>query len=333
MKKVAIIGRPNVGKSALFNRICQKRISIVDEAEGVTRDRIYGKCDVFGRVFEMIDTGGIDPKSGLPFNEEVLEQAELAIEEADSLIMVIDGRVGITTLDEEIAKRLLRHEKPLVLAVNKIDTFLPEAEKYPFYSLGIEKVIAVSALQGNQIAELLEAATASLAEGALEEEQTGVKVALVGRPNVGKSTLMNQLLGEQRCIVSPVAGTTRDSIDVTFEEGGERFTLIDTAGIRRKQKECDVVEKFAAIRTEKAMERADVCLLMVDAEEGVTAREKRIANFIEEKGKACILLLNKWDLLKGYRMEHCLRGIKESIPFLSHCPVLFLSAQLGRNVD
>lgn len=333
--KLALVGRPNVGKSALFNRICNKKIAIVDEMEGVTRDRLYADADFFGKPIQVIDTGGMDAHSKIPFAEEVRRQTEIAIEEADTIVMVVDARVGITTLDDEVAQLLLRVGKPVVLAVNKVDDFLHMDAVHQFYPLGISKIVPVSAIQGFQMAELLEAAFEGLTFP--EEEKVkgpqSIQVAIVGRPNVGKSTLLNYLLKEERSVVSPVAGTTRDSIDVEIEVNGVAYTLIDTAGIRRKHSEHEVVDKFAAIRTERAIERADVCIMMLDAQEGITAQEKRIARHIEEHGKACILLFNKWDLVKGFRMEHCLKGIQDMASFLTHCPTLFVSAHSGRNLS
>lgn len=333
LSKLAIVGRPNVGKSALFNRICGKKLAIVDEAEGVTRDRLYANAEVFGRPFEVIDTGGIDARSKADFNDEVKRQAEIAIVEADTIIMVVDGQIGLTELDRELANFLCRTNKPLCLAINKIDHPNHENLKWNFQSLGIKRMIAVSAAQGLQIAELLEEAFADVPR---EEEAAaslpGIQVAIVGRPNVGKSSLLNYLLDEERCIVSPIPGTTRDSIDASLTFEGEEYTFIDTAGIRRKHSEHDVVDKFAAIRTERAIERSDVCLLMIDALEGMTVQEKRIANTIEEAGKGCILLINKWDLVSGFRMEHSLRAIEEEVPFIKHCPKIFISAKTGRNL-
>jgi GTP-binding protein len=334
LPKIALVGRPNVGKSALFNRICQKRISIVDEQEGITRDRLYAKADLFGRPFILIDTGGIDFSGTIPFAELVKKQAEIAIEEADAVILVVDGQVGISVYDEEVAKKLKRSKKPVFIAVNKIDRFGDEEKVHPFYALGIQGVFAVSALQGNNVAELLEAALQKIPpkeEPVIPED--AIRVAIVGRPNVGKSTLLNQLLHEERSIVSPIAGTTRDAIDILYEKDGQKFLLIDTAGIRRKKAEKEVVDKFAAIRTEEAIDRADVCLLILDSFEGFTTQERRIAAEIEEKGKSCILLFNKWDLVKNIRMEHAMRGVKEAAPFLAHCPTIFMSAIEGRNVE
>lgn len=332
--KLAIVGRPNVGKSALFNRICKKKIAIVDEAEGVTRDRLYVDSEFFGTPFQLIDTGGIDARSKAMFNEEIKRQAEIAIEEADSLIMVVDAHAGLTSLDHELANILHRTKKPVCLAVNKVDNLKDQNLVYQFQSLGIAEKIAVSAAQGWHIAELLEAALKDIPkESATGEAVKGTGLAVVGRANVGKSSLVNYLLDEQRCIVSPIPGTTRDSVDIPFVYEDKVYTLIDTAGIRRKHAEHDVVDKFAAIRTERAIERADICLFMLDAQQGITREEKKIANWIEEEGKGCILLFNKWDLVKGFRMEHCLKGLEDEVPFMKHCPKLFISAKTGRNID
>ncbi|MBS0605077.1 MAG: ribosome biogenesis GTPase Der [Verrucomicrobia bacterium] len=332
--KLALVGRPNVGKSALFNRISKKRIAIVDEAEGVTRDRLYADADCFGKPFEVIDTGGINPQSEIPYQEEIRRQAEIAIVEADVIVMVVDITAGVTALDEFVARLLLRTGKPVILAVNKVDDRDKLDQIYPFYSLGISRLVGVSATQGFHIAELLEEAFNGLElpeEDAAEISTT--RVAIVGRPNVGKSTIVNYLLDEQRCVVSPIAGTTRDSIDVGIQVGEDHFTLIDTAGIRRKPAEHDAVDKFAAVRTQRALERADVCVLVVDADRGITTQEKRIAREIESQGKGCILLFNKWDLVKGFRMEHCRKSFEIDTPFLNHCPILFVSGLTGRNLD
>ncbi len=333
LPKIALVGRPNVGKSALFNRICQKRISIVDEQEGITRDRLYCEAELFGRNFLLIDTGGIDFSGKIPFAELVKKQAEVAIDEADVIILVVDGKAGINLYDEEVAKKLQKSKKPIFLAVNKIDTQKDDDKVYPFYSLGVNGIFGVSALQGNNIVELLEAVLEQVkeAEEPSVPEDT-IRVAIVGRPNVGKSTLLNQLLEEKRSIVSPIAGTTRDALDTLYENEGQKYLLIDTAGIRRKKAEKEVVDKFAAIRTEGAIRRADVCLLILDSFEGFTTQEMRIASDIEAMGKSCIILFNKWDLVKDLRMEHAARGVRESVPFLAHCPTVFMSALNNRNV-
>lgn len=333
--KLALVGRPNVGKSALFNRLCGQRISIVDDAEGTTRDRLYAEADFFGNKIDVIDTGGIATDPSIPFQEGIQRQVQMALEEADTIVMVVDGQVGVTPADEEVAKLLRRNGKPVCVAVNKIDDLSQSERSYDFYRLGIEKVIPISATHGNQVAELLETAFEGFT---FEEREEGadsgeIRVAIVGRPNVGKSTLLNYLLAEERSVVSPVAGTTRDSIDAKITIGETKFRLIDTAGIRRKRAEHDTVEKFAAIRTERAIERADICLLLIDAVEGLTTQDKKIAHQIEEAGKGCILIFNKWDLVKGYRMEHCLQSLKQEASFLAHCPTLFVSALSGRNLD
>lgn len=334
LPKLAIVGRPNVGKSALFNRLCNERISIVDEAEGVTRDRLYAKADFFGRPFEVIDTGGINPGSSVSFDEAIRRQAEIAIEEADSLVFVVDGKVGMTEIDRQVAHILHRKGKPVTLAVNKIDNLDQMNRMDEFYCLGFQSMVGISAVHGLQVAELLESAFADIKwEEEVEIDDGAIKVAIVGRPNVGKSTLVNCLLDEERCIVSPIAGTTRDSIDIDIEVDGKLYRLIDTAGIRRKRAEHDVIDKFAAIRTQRAIERADICILVLDANEGMTAQEKKIANDIEELGKGCILIFNKWDLVKGFRMEHCLQGVRQEVSFLNHCPAIFVSALTGRNLE
>jgi len=332
--RIALVGRPNVGKSALFNRICQRRKAIVHEKEGVTRDRLYERAELFGTDFEIIDTGGI--KTALhedAFQEEITIQAQIAIEEADSIIMVADCRTGLHPLDAYVASILQKTGKKVTLAVNKVDAdhFIPDAAE--FYGLGIKHLFPVSAHHGNNVAELLQEALKDIEPEEMAEESDSIKVAFIGRPNVGKSTLMNHLLNERRCVVSPEAGTTRDAIDVKYTHDGIEYTLIDTAGIRKKKGEKEAVDKFAALRTEKVIERADVCVLLLDATQGLTAHDKRIAQMIEEQGKGCVLLFNKWDMVKGFRMEHCQTAIRMEAHFLAHCPVLFISALEGRNVD
>jgi GTP-binding protein len=331
--RLAIVGRPNVGKSALFNAIIGKRVAIVDEMEGVTRDRLYYEGDFFGKTFEAIDTGGIDPGSSVPFQEEIRQQAEIAIHEADVIVMVVDSKAGVTDLDERVAKILLKTKKPVCLAVNKIDNLSQVDQIHNFHCLGLSNIVAVSAVQRFQIAELLEMAFKDVVFPEEEQEEEGIKIAIVGKPNVGKSTLVNTLLSEARCVVSPIPGTTRDSIDIRFTYDDVPFVLIDTAGIRRKQAEHDAVDKFAAVRTERAIERADICLFMIDASVGITTQEKRIMTQLVESGKGCLLVFNKWDLVKGYRMEHCLKSMEIETSFLSHCPTIFASAKTGRNLD
>lgn len=333
--KIALVGRPNVGKSALFNRIIGKRLAIVEDEEGVTRDRLYAHTECFGRIYEVIDTGGVTTDPKIPFYEEIKEQTLLAIEEADALVMVVDGSIGLTTYDEEVAKLLHRTKKPVCVAVNKIDHHDFEPRLAPFYSLGFSSVIGVSAQQGYHIVELIEMAAKDLPHEDDEDfdHEQSIKVAIIGRPNVGKSTLLNNVLDERRSMVSNIPGTTRDSIDAVYQEGDSSFLLIDTAGIRRKKGEKEVVEKFAALRTEKAIHRADVCLIVFDAQVGLTIEERKILAYIEELGKGCILLANKWDLVKDVRMEHCALSLRKEAPFTQQIPLLFISAESGRNVE
>ncbi len=332
--KLALVGRPNVGKSALFNRLCGKRISIVDDEEGTTRDRIYGEADVFGSLIEVIDTGGIALDPNLPFQEGIQRQAKMAIEEADTVVMVVDAQSGVTPADEYVARLLLKAGKPLTLAVNKVDDMSHINDTYDFYRLGIEKMVPISVTHGFQLAELLETSFEGLDLQAQESfVSERIKVTIVGRPNVGKSTLLNQLLSEERSVVSPIAGTTRDAIDADVTLNGVEMTFIDTAGVRRKKAEHEAVDKFAAIRTQTAIERADICLLILEGPEGLTAQDKKIASLIEEAGKGCIILYNKWDLVKGYRMEHCIQSLKTEANFLAHCPILFISARTGSHLD
>ncbi len=332
---LAIVGRPNVGKSALFNRICKKRIAIVDEQEGITRDRLYADADFFGKTFRVIDTGGIDSQSTDQFQEEIKEQAELAIQEADVIVMVVDGTIGLTVMDELLAKKLLKSKKQICLAVNKIDDSSQERLLHSFYKLGIERMIGVSAVQGYQIAELLELAWKDFkfSRKILPPSLEGTKVCIVGRPNVGKSTLVNALLNDKRCVESPIAGTTRDSVDIPFLWNGRPFVLIDTAGIRKAKTYKQGVEHYAALRTQLAIERSDICVLVIDVREGITQQEKRLIMNIERSGKGCVVLLNKWDLVQGFRMEHCLAAMEKESPFIAHCPTLVVSAKMGRNIE
>lgn len=335
--KIAIVGRPNVGKSALFNRLASSRIAIVDEAEGITRDRLYVQIDFFGRQCLLIDTAGLDPtsKEDPHLQEHLHKQTQFAIDEADAIIQVVDALVGPTTLDQQVSRMLLKTTKPVFLAVNKVDDIKLLQEVAQFYSLGIQEVYPLSALHGHHVADLLEKVLEKIPLDleAKAEKKGGIKVAIVGKPNVGKSTLLNLILGEERSVVSPVAGTTRDSIDARVSWEDVDFIFIDTAGIKNKRAEHEVVEKFAKIRTLRAIERADVCLFMIDAKEGLTLQDKKITKIIEEAGKGCILFFNKWDLVKGFRMEHCKKAIIQESSFLEHCPMIFGSCQQKRNID
>jgi len=334
--RIALVGRPNVGKSALFNAICKKRVAIVDEQEGITRDRLYQTSDLFGTPFEIIDTGGINTVDPAQFQEEIIQQAEIAILEADSIILVVDATVGLTDLDLDVAKRLHRTKKPICVAVNKVDNHSLQNTQFDFLPLGIPTITCVSAQHNYQIAELIEKAIEPVPKKEINdtaEHPNMPCVAIVGRTNVGKSTLLNALTGEQRSIVSPIAATTRDSIDSVITRNDKEYLLIDTAGLRKKRKEKEVVEKFAHIRTKEAIDRTQVCLLVIDAEEGMTSEEKKIAAMIAKEKKCCILLINKWDLTKGFRMEHCFKGLEEEISFIAKCPKVIISAKTGRNLD
>lgn len=334
MYKIAIVGRPNVGKSALFNCICGKRLAIVDECEGITRDRLYAESEFFSKPFTIIDTGGMDPLSSDFMHSAILEQSEEAIKEADSLIMVVDAVIGVTELDQKLARKLHAVGKPITLAVNKIDNREQEALLHQFYSLGIKNIIGVSATHGYQIAELISIALQKESfEDAENNNNNNIQVAVVGRTNVGKSTLINSILDKRRCVVSEEAGTTRDSVDVPITIDSQDYTLVDTAGIRRRTSEKATVEKFAYLRTWNAIHRADVCLLMLDVQDGITTQEKRILQQIEKAGKPCIVLVNKWDLVHGFRMEHSLRAIREASACLAHSPIIFISAKTKRNLD
>jgi GTP-binding protein len=275
---LAIVGRPNVGKSALFNRIVQKKIAIVDEAEGITRDRLYSEAEAFGCEFTLIDTGGMDPLSTKNFAAEILAQAKMAVEEADTLVMVVDAQVGVTALDEKIAKILHKAKKPLCLAVNKIESPNHEILIHPFYRLGIPNIFAISAIHGHHVEDLLVKALQGFTSPAVEEikDDKTARVAIIGRPNVGKSTLVNAMLGEERTIVSPLAGTTRDAIDIPLSYDDKNYLLIDTAGMRRRSAEKEAVDKFAAIRTKYAIERSHLVILVLDAVEGLSQKEEQM---------------------------------------------------------
>lgn len=333
LPKIALVGRPNVGKSALFNRLCGKRRAIVDEQEGITRDRIYGQLKYLQWNATVIDTGGIDPQSKGDFRQEILMQTELAIEEADVLIMVVDVQTGLTELDRRVAGQLLRRGKAVFLAVNKIDHVELEAQGAPFYALGIKATHFVSANHGYQVAELLDDVLSKLPKVSPLPDAKRIPVAFLGKPNVGKSTLVNALLGDDRCIVSATAGTTRDALDCEFSFQERDYTLIDTAGIRRKHKEKELVEKFAAMRAASALERSQIALLMLDAEQGFSTQEKRLARQIDAKGKGCVLFFNKWDRVKGISMQSSARAARQQVPYLAHCPMIFGSALSGRNVE
>jgi GTP-binding protein len=338
MRTAAIIGRPNVGKSALFNRLAGRMISIVHDQPGVTRDRLAATCRLGRRPFEIVDTGGIGAEPDADFAEATRDAAQVALEGADVLLLVVDAQSGLTPLDADLARQLRASGKPLVLVVNKVDHTGVEPAAAEFSRLGIPEVLAVSAAHGRGISDLVEAVERELpeAEGMdIEGSVEPPKLAFVGRPNVGKSSLVNAVLGQKRAIVSEIAGTTRDAVDVRLERGGQTFILCDTAGIRHRSKHNTSVEVFSVMRSEKTIERADLCLLVLDATQGVTAQDKKIAGLIQKAGKAALLVLNKWDLVaeaspEAYR-EHLAR-IHADLFFLTHAPVVILSARTGENL-
>ncbi|MCF7806609.1 MAG: ribosome biogenesis GTPase Der [Simkaniaceae bacterium] len=330
--KIALVGRPNVGKSHLFNRMSNKRISIVDEMEGVTRDRLYAYTEYFGTPIQLIDTAGIDPQNISLFNQEMIAQSELAIAEADAVILVVDGTVGVQPLDRVVNQLVRKCNKPYVLAINKMEG-QNEQHAHEFFSLNAPHSVEVSAMHGRGIEELYESVLDGLTVDEVAAVDEGIKLAIIGRPNVGKSTFLNAVLGEKRVVVSDQAGTTRDSIDAHIEIDGQSFTLIDTAGIRRRHKELNVVEKFAAIRTQRAIERADICLFMIDAVDGLTTQEKGILSDIEKAKKGCILFVNKWDQISNVRMEHAKKDLFHMAPQLRFYPIIFGSALTQRNIS
>ena len=334
---VAIVGRPNVGKSMLFNRLVGQRLSIVEDTPGVTRDRLYAECEWCGRKFDMVDTGGIEPSTDSEILLFMREQAQIAIDSATVIVLVTDIRTGVTAADKDVANMLLRSRKPVVLAVNKADsTGAEDPAIYEFYSLGLGDPIAVSAVHGHGTGDLLDACLSYFPEESEDEEEADcIKVAVIGKPNVGKSSLINHILGEKRLIVSNMAGTTRDAVDTLFENQYGRYMFIDTAGIRRKSKVEERVEKFSVMRAQMAIERADVCLIMIDARDGVTEQDTKIAGLAHEAGKASIVVVNKWDLVEKETgtMEKMRKDIMRDLSFMSYAPILFISALTGQRTD
>ncbi|HEY3475452.1 MAG TPA: ribosome biogenesis GTPase Der [Anaerolineales bacterium] len=350
---VALVGRPNVGKSALFNRFVGERMAIVDDMPGTTRDRLFGEAEWNGRVFHVVDTGGIDPTHGgksplsvgsAEFINEIRQQARVAIDEADAILFVNDGETGVTSADLEVADILRRSQKkledgtfwpPVFVVVNKAESKGRRDEAGQFYELGLGEPYAVSAVHGTGTGDLLDALVASFPPQEAEEEDESIKIAIVGKPNAGKSSLLNKLVGEERAIVSPIPGTTRDATDTIIEFNGLPITLIDTAGIRRRGKIEPGVEQFSVLRSFKAIERADVALLMIDATTGITAQDAHIAGFILEEWKSCVVIVNKWDLVEkdAYTMEEYTRKIRADLNFMDYVPLLFISAKTGQRVD
>lgn len=333
---VAIVGRPNVGKSTLFNKIVGKRIAIVEDTPGVTRDRIYADADWLNYKFTLIDTGGIEPESEDIIAKQMRRQAELAIETANVIVFIVDGRAGITAADEEVADMLRRCKKPIVLVVNKVDHPKFEDTVYDFYSLGIGTPISISAEQGLGIGDMLDEVVAGFEAIEDEDENKNIGIAVVGRPNVGKSSLVNALLGQERTIVSNIPGTTRDAIDSPFTWRGNEYTLIDTAGIRRKRSiEDETVERYSVIRSLAAIRRCDIALIVVDAERGLSEQDVRIAGYVHEEGKASVLIINKWDTIEKdtYTVEEFKKKMLVDLAFMSYVPMLFISTKTGQRVN
>ncbi len=332
---VAIVGRPNVGKSTLFNRLIGKRVAIVEDTPGVTRDRIYGDAEWLSHAFTLIDTGGIEPANEDKIAVQMLRQAELAIETADVILFMVDGRDGMTSADEEVAAMLRRSKKPVVLAVNKVDTPKFEETRYEFYALGLGEPITISGEQGLGLGDLLDEIVKDFPDTAADAEEERVHIAVVGRPNVGKSSLVNALLGEERTIVSDVPGTTRDAIDTPFTKNGREYVLIDTAGIRRKRSiEDDSIERYSVIRSLSSVRRADVVLIVCDAAAGLSEQDVRIAGYAHEEGKAGVLIVNKWDLIEKdtHTMDQFKKDLLTDLAFMSYVPMLFISALNGQRV-
>lgn len=334
---VAIVGRPNVGKSMLFNRLAGKRLSIVEDTPGVTRDRLYAPCEWAGRSFDIVDTGGIEPTT----SDEILlfmrEQAQIAIDAATVIVLVTEIGTGITAADKEVANLLLRSGKPVILAVNKMDaTGMTNPDIYEFYNLGLGDPIAVSAVHGHGTGDLLDECVKHFPPQSEGEEDDGrIKVAVIGKPNVGKSSLVNLILGEERVIVSDMAGTTRDAVDTEVDNEHGSYLFIDTAGIRRKSKVDDRIEKFSVMRAQLAIERSDVCLIMIDAREGVTEQDTKIAGMAHESGKASIIVVNKWDLIEKdtHTMDKMRKQVMNDLSYMTYAPVLFISALTGQRAQ
>ncbi|MBR6760634.1 MAG: ribosome biogenesis GTPase Der, partial [Oscillospiraceae bacterium] len=334
---VAVVGRPNVGKSTLFNKLVGQRLSIVEDTPGVTRDRIYARCEWCGRAFMLVDTGGIEPKTDDTLLAQMRRQAELAIERAEVIILVTDVRAGVTANDIAVAEMLQKSGKPIVLCVNKCDSIgEPPMEFYEFYNLGLGDPYAVSSLHGSGTGDLLDAVLASLDSSAdVEEEEDRIAVAVIGKPNVGKSSLVNYIAGEERSIVADMAGTTRDAIDLPVDREDGKYLFIDTAGIRKKAKVTDAVEHYSVLRAYMAVDRAEVCIILIDATTGYTEQDSKVAGYAHQQGKACIVVVNKWDLIEkdGKTMQEFTKKLEHDFSFMSYAPFLFISAKTGQRVQ
>lgn len=332
---VAFVGRPNVGKSTLFNKIAGKRISIVEDTPGVTRDRVYAEAEWLKYNFTIIDTGGIEPESEDILLSQMRRQAQIAIDTATVIVFIVDGKEGLTGADAEVAQMLRKSKKPIVLVVNKIDNLKDEANAFEFYNLGIGDPITISASQGLALGDMLDRIVEHFPEDSdKEEEEEYIKIAMIGKPNVGKSSLINKLLGEDRVIVSDIPGTTRDAIDSVLETEEGKFILIDTAGLRRKSKIKEEIERYSVVRTLAAIERANVCILMIDAEDGISEQDEKIIGYAHEQGKAIMIIVNKWDLIEkdDKTMQNFKKNLQYNLSFIDYAPYLFISAKTGQRV-
>ncbi|OPJ56875.1 ribosome biogenesis GTPase Der [Alkalithermobacter paradoxus] len=333
---VAVVGRPNVGKSTLFNKLAGKRIAIVEDTPGVTRDRIYTEVEWLNKYFTLIDTGGIEPVSDDIILSQMRNQAQLAMEMAHVILFVVDAKAGLTPADKEIAQMLRKTKKPVLLVLNKVDKGKTPDTYYDFFEIGLGEPIMIAASTGLGIGDLLDEVIANFPEGAdTEYTEDIVKVAIVGKPNAGKSSILNNILGEERVIVSPIAGTTRDAIDTYFEHGEDKYLLIDTAGVRRKSKITEDIERYSVIRSFTAIERSDVALMVIDATQGVTEQDTKVAGIVHEEGKGCVIVINKWDLVEknNYTMNEYVKEIRNSFPFLLYAPILFVSAKTNQRMN
>ena len=332
---VAVVGRPNVGKSTLFNKIVGRKVAIVEDTPGVTRDRIYAESEWNGIPFVLIDTGGIEPDTDDIILSQMREQAEIAIDTADAIVFIVDGKAGLTAADREVGEMLMKTGRNVILCVNKVDSHKLPDDFYDFYELGLGEPIPVSAANMLNLGDLLDRIVEEFPEGSASgEEDEDIKIAIIGKPNVGKSSLVNALIGEERMIVSNIAGTTRDAIDSPFEHNGQKYTLIDTAGIRRKKKINEDIERYSIIRAIASIERSDVCILMIDAQEGVTEQDKKIGGLAHEAGKGIIIAVNKWDLVSkdSHTMSKFERDVRAELSFMPYAPIIFISVVKGQRL-
>ena len=333
---VTIVGRPNVGKSTLFNRIAGKRISITEDTPGVTRDRIYAECEWLDNYFTLIDTGGIEPNTTDTIFSQMRIQAEIAIDMADVVLFMVDGKEGVTAADTEVAQMLRKANKEIILVVNKMDRFVNEDNIYEFYNLGLGEPVPVSSSEALGIGDLLDEIISKFDENMnTDEEDDSIKIAVIGKPNAGKSSIINRIIGEERVIVSNIPGTTRDAIDTKFESNGKKYTLIDTAGIRKKSKVLEAVEKYSVLRAFTAVERADVCILVIDADKGVTDQDIRIAGYSHDNNKGMIVVVNKWDLIEkdNKTFKEFTDDIRQKLAYASYAPIMTVSALTGQRVN